>query len=79
MAANFTGWTAACADADAASSAADWSGENPLREVRHVGNALSGQIADELIVAALRDVVEVLNADYFRDRLPQPVGRGKLH
>ena len=25
--------------------------------------------SDELIVAALRDVVEVLNADYFRDRL----------
>ena len=69
MAAKFTGWTAAYADADAASSAADRSGENPLREVRHAGNALSDQIADELIVAPLRDVVEVLNADCFRDRL----------
>src|SRR3984893_3811786 len=39
------------------------------REVRHIGNALTSQIADELIVAALGDVVEVLNADYFRDRL----------
>jgi len=28
-------------------------------EVRHVGNALGDQIVDELIVAALRDVVEV--------------------
>jgi hypothetical protein len=28
---------------------------------------LGGQIVDELIVAALRDVVEVLNADNFCD------------
>src|SRR4029077_13199504 len=43
--------------------------ESSEREVGHIGNALCGQIVDELIVAALREVVEVLNADYFRDRL----------
>src|SRR5580704_1533463 len=39
------------------------------REVRHIGNALGGQIVDELIIAALRDVVEVLDADNFCDCL----------
>src|SRR6516162_812894 len=39
------------------------------REVRHVGNTLGGQIVDESVVAALGDVVEVLNADNLRDRL----------
>ena len=39
------------------------------REVRHVGNALGGQIVDELVVAALGYVVEVLNADNLRDCL----------
>src|SRR5579863_775825 len=47
------------------------------REVGHVGNALSGQIVDELIVAALRYVVEILDADNFRNglRLGQLAGR----
>ena len=39
------------------------------REVRHIGNALGGQIVDESVVATLGDVVEVLNADNLRDRL----------
>jgi len=39
------------------------------REVRHVGNALGGQIVDESFVAALGHVVEVLNADNLRDGL----------
>src|SRR5579863_10150126 len=37
------------------------------REVRHISNALCGQIVDELIVAALREVVEVLDTDNLRD------------
>ena len=32
------------------------------REVGHAGDALSGQIVDELVVDPLGDVVEVLNA-----------------
>jgi hypothetical protein len=50
------------------------------REVRHIGNALGGQIVDESIVAALREVVEVLDADNFRDclRLGQLAGETVL-
>ena len=39
------------------------------REIRHVGNALDGQIIDESFVAALGHVVEILNADNLRDGL----------
>src|SRR4029077_20629161 len=47
------------------------------REVGHIGNALCGKIVDELIVAALREVVEVLDTDNLRDcpRLGQLLGR----
>jgi len=47
------------------------------REIGHIGNALSGQIVDESFVAALGYVVEVLDADNFRNcpRLGQLAGR----
>src|SRR5579862_3691308 len=47
------------------------------REVRHVRNALGGQVVDESFVAALGQVVEVLDTDNLRDglRLGQLPGR----
>src|SRR5580700_5293172 len=51
--------------------------ESSEREVRHVGNTLCRQIVDESVIAALSDVVEVLNADNLCDalRLGQLAGR----
>jgi hypothetical protein len=43
--------------------------ESSEREVRHIGNALSGQILDEPVIAALGYVIEVLNADDLGDCL----------
>ena len=44
-------------------------GESSEREERHIGYALPGEVVDEGIVAPVREVVEVLHADYLRDGL----------
>ena len=44
-------------------------GEAAEREVGHVGDALRGQGVDQLVVAPVGEVVEVLHADDRRDRL----------
>ena len=46
----------------------DWR-EPSEREVGHVGDTLCGKVVDERIVGALGQVVEVLDADNFRDCL----------
>ncbi len=43
--------------------------ESSEREVGHIGNALGLQIIDERVIATLREVIQVLDADNFRDRL----------
>src|SRR6266404_8288868 len=43
--------------------------EPAKRKEGHIGNALLREIIDELIIAPVGHVVEVLDADYFGDRL----------
>src|SRR6267154_4213123 len=43
--------------------------EPAKRKERHISNALLREIIDELVIAPVSQIVEVLDADYFGDRL----------